>query len=214
MIKDAETARNLARFLLQIKAIQIQSTNPFIWASGWKSPIYCDNRKTLSHPNIRNFIKNELANAVQKEFPEVEIIAGVATGAIAIGALVAEEMKLPFIYVRSSSKGHGLGNQIEGDLSVGKKVVVIEDLVSTGMSSLKAVNCLKEGGMQVLGMASIFTYGFPVAEENFRKEGCKLISLGNYSSMLETAHRENYVQSSELSMLENWREDPENWKPI
>ena len=212
MIINAETASKLSRYLLQIKAIQIQTANPFHWASGWLSPIYCDNRKTLSHPDIRNFVKNELKAVLQNEFSDVEIIAGVATGAIAVGALVADIMDLPFIYVRSSSKGHGLGNQIEGDLSTGNKVVVIEDLISTGMSSLNAVKCLREADMEVLGMASIFTYGFDQAAANFDQESCKLICLGDYSALLEVALKEQYIQQDEMEVLQNWREDPSNWK--
>ena len=211
MVIDAETARKLSRYLLQIKAIQIQSANPFQWASGWKSPIYCDNRKTLSHPKIRNFVKNELAQVVVDQFKSTEVIAGVATGAIAVGALVADLLDKPFIYVRSSSKGHGLGNQIEGDIQTGDKVLVIEDLVSTGMSSLNAVHALKEAGMEVLGMASIFTYGFNLAQKNFSEAGCRLVSLADYESMLQTALEENYIQEGELAILQNWREDPENW---
>ncbi|HAW52104.1 MAG TPA: orotate phosphoribosyltransferase [Flavobacteriales bacterium] len=212
MVINAETASELSRFLLQIKAIQIQTANPFHWASGWLSPIYCDNRKTLSHPNIRNFVKNELKQVLLNEHSNVEVIAGVATGAIAIGALVADIMDLPFIYVRSSSKGHGLGNQIEGDLSVGKKVVVIEDLISTGMSSLNAVKCLRDAGMEVLGMASIFTYGFDQATDNFKDEACSLISLADYSTLLEVALQEKYIHQDEMEVLKNWRKDPSNWK--
>jgi len=211
MVINAETASELSRFLLQIKAIQIQTANPFHWASGWFSPIYCDNRKTLSHPNIRNFVKNKLKQVLLDEFKDVEVIAGVATGAIAIGALVADVMDLPFIYVRASSKGHGLGNQIEGDLSTGKKVVVIEDLISTGMSSLNAVKCLREADMEVLGMASIFTYGFDQATSNFKQESCKLICLADYSALLEVALKEQYIQQDEMQVLQNWRKDPSNW---
>jgi len=211
MVINAETASRLSRYLLQIKAIQIQTANPFHWASGWLSPIYCDNRKILSHPNIRNFVKNELKQILQDNFKDVEVIAGVATGAIAIGALVADIMDLPFIYVRASSKGHGLGNQIEGDLSTGNKVVVIEDLISTGMSSLNAVKCLREAGKEVLGMASIFTYGFDQATTNFKNESCKLICLADYTALLEVALQEKYVREDEMQVLKNWRLDPSNW---
>ena len=214
MINDGKIALELAHYLLQIKAIRIETANPFRWASGWLSPIYCDNRKTLSHPKIRNFIKKEIKNLILNKFPDVEIIAGVATGAIAIGALVADEMGLPFIYIRSASKGHGLGNQIEGDLSVGKKVVVVEDLVSTGMSSLTAVEALRTSEMEVLGMVSIFNYGFDVAELSFKQHDCKLASLSDYEHLLKSALEENYVSLEQMAALQNWRKDPQNWKGI
>jgi len=211
MIINTEIAHKLSSYLLQIKAIQIQTANPFQWASGWYSPIYCDNRKTLSHPNIRKYIKKELSNLIKHEHKDVEIIAGVATGAIAVAALVADELNLPLIYVRASSKGHGLGNQIEGDLSVGNKVVVIEDLVSTGMSSLNAVKCLRDANLNVLGMTSIFTYGFDVANENFNHENCSLHCLADYNTMLEAALEEHYVTEGEMEVLRSWRQNPSNW---
>ena len=214
MIHDGAIAIKLAQHLLQIKAIQIQTPNPFHWASGWLSPIYCDNRKTLSHPNIRNFIKRELSEIIRVKYSDVEIIAGVATGAIAAGALIADHLDLPFIYVRSASKGHGLGNQVEGDLSVGKKVVVVEDLVSTGMSSLNAVDALRNAGMDVLGMVSIFNYGFDVARESFEAKKCPLFSLGDYDHLLKLALEENYVKEVEMEALRQWRRDPANWKGI
>lgn len=212
MISNDETALQLARYLLQIKAIKIQINNPFQWASGWLSPIYCDNRKILSHPNIRFFVKSKLTQLIQNQYPNVDNIAGVATGAIAIAALVAEEMKLPMVYVRSSSKGHGLGNQVEGDLSQGQKVVVIEDLISTGMSSLNAVKCLKSCDKEVLGMTSIFNYGFDVATKNFEQEQCKLYSLSNYQTLIKAAVEDGYIKKDEIASLENWRINPEKWR--
>lgn len=211
MIINQEIAHKLSSYLLQIKAIQIQTANPFQWASGWFSPIYCDNRKTLSHPNIRKYIKKELSELIKSQHANVEIIAGVATGAIAVGALVADELNLPMIYVRSASKGHGLGNQIEGDLGVGKNVVVIEDLISTGMSSLNAVKCLREADFNVLGMASIFTYGFDLAKENFKQEQCTVHSLADYNIMLDAALADKYINESEVEVLKSWRKDPSNW---
>ena len=179
--------KKIASQLLQIKAIKLEPTNPFTWASGWKSPIYCDNRKSLSYPETRNIIKNEITRIIMSEYTGTEVIAGVATGAIAQAALVADKLKLPFIYIRSGSKKHGLNNLIEGFYEKGQKVVVIEDLVSTGGSSLRAVEALREVGCIVLGMVSIFTYGFPVAEHNFKNANCKLISLTNYESLIELA---------------------------
>jgi len=214
MIKDGQIAQELALYLLQIKAIKIQTVNPFQWASGWLSPIYCDNRKTLSHPNIRNFIKKELTDLINFQFPNVEVIAGVATGAIAIGALIADEMNLPFIYVRSSSKAHGLGNRIEGDLNTGKKVVVIEDLISTGMSSLGAVDALKDADFEILGMTSIFNYGFDISKKSFEEKQCSLYSLSDYNYMLKAALNENYIEQDEMNALEDWRKDPQNWKGL
>lgn len=214
MVNDKATAERLARYLLQIKAIQIQTANPFQWASGWLSPIYCDNRKSLSHPNIRNFVKEQLSQLVSNQYPNVDSIAGVATGAIAIGALIADVMDLPFIYVRSSSKGHGLGNRIEGDLSGLKNVVVVEDLISTGMSSLSAVDALREANLNVEGMVSIFDYGFDLSSQRFEESNCKLFSLSDYNHLLEAALTENYIQESELETLRQWRSDPANWKGL
>ena len=183
----------LAEKLLRINAIKLQPENPFVWSSGWNSPIYCDNRVTLSYPDVRNFIKIELCRLVAENFPEVEAIAGVATGAIAQGALVADNLGLPYAYVRSSPKDHGLENLIEGNLKPGQKVVVIEDLVSTGGSSLKAVQAIRNAGCEVLGMAAIFTYQFPVATENFKKNDVNLVTIGNYTTMLEAALNTNYI---------------------
>lgn len=205
--------RLLAEKLLKISAIKLQPENPFIWASGWNSPIYTDNRKTLSYPDIRSFIKIELVRLIMENFPEAEAIAGVATGAIAQGALVADQLMLPYVYVRSTPKDHGLENLIEGSLRPGQKVVVIEDLVSTGKSSLKAVEAIRAAGSEVIGMAAIFSYEFPVAVEQFNKANVKLLTLSNYSSMLEAAVKTNYIRESDVRTLELWREDPANWVP-
>ena len=205
--------RIIASKLLKIKAVKLQPSNPFTWASGWKSPIYCDNRKTLSYPPLRNFIKLELARIIREKYDQVDAIAGVATGAIAQGAMVAEELGLPFVYVRSSPKDHGLENLIEGDLKPGMKVVVIEDLISTGGSSLKAVDAIRADGSEVIGMLAIFTYDFPVANEAFRKAKVELTSLSNYEAVLEMALSTNYIQESELKELQEWRKSPQTWSP-
>lgn len=202
----------IARQLLQIKAIKLQPANPFTWASGWISPIYCDNRKTLSYTSVRDFIKIQFARRVMEQWSEADVIAGVATGAIAQGALVADLLGKPFVYVRSSPKGHGLENLIEGDLKPGQKVVVIEDLISTGGSSLKAVEALRNNGAEVLGMLAIFTYGFKVAEANFSEADVKYETLSNYQALIEVAAEAGYVSSDDLSTLSQWREDPANWK--
>ncbi|MFM8432014.1 MAG: orotate phosphoribosyltransferase, partial [Bacteroidota bacterium] len=200
-------------YLLQVKAVRLQPEKPFTWASGWKSPIYCDNRITLSHPKIRTFIRQALAKSIEKTFGRPDVIAGVATAAIAQGALVAEAMGLPFVYVRSSPKDHGRQNLIEGEILPGQSVVVIEDLISTGQSSLKAVNALREAGCNVKGMAAVFTYGFPIAGENFKKENCPLLTLCDYNILLETAIETKSIESRHLDALQLWRENPENWKP-
>lgn len=205
--------RLLAEKLLKISAIILQVDNPFTWASGWNSPIYTDNRKTLSYPEIRSFIKVELARVIMEQFKNVDVIAGVATGAIAQGALVADILGLPYIYVRSTPKDHGLENLIEGSLKTGQRVVVIEDLISTGKSSLKAVEAIRMAGAEVIGMVSLFNYGFPVAEENFRKAGVKLYSLSNYNAMIEAALATDYIQESDVDTLKEWRDDPANWLP-
>jgi orotate phosphoribosyltransferase len=206
-----KTEKRIASYLLQSKAIKLEPTNPFTWASGWKSPIYCDNRKTLSFPEIRSFIRDSFAILITETFGLPDLIAGVATGAIAQGALVADKLGLPFAYVRSSPKSHGLENLIEGVVKPGQKVVVIEDLISTGGSSLKAVNALREAGATVSGMAAIFTYGFPAAEQNFTVNSCKLVTLSNYNSLLELAVEEGYINNDQLHILKAWRNDPENW---
>lgn len=205
--------RIVASKLLKIKAVKLQPSNPFTWASGWKSPIYCDNRKTLSYPPLRNFIKLELARLIREKYDQVDAIAGVATGAIAQGAMVAEELGLPFVYVRSTPKDHGLENLIEGDLKPGMKVVVIEDLISTGSSSLKAVEAIRADGSEVIGMMAIFTYGFPQADEAFKKAKVELTTLSNYDAVLETALSTNYIHESELKALQEWRISPSTWQP-
>lgn len=206
-----DTAKQVAEYLLQIKAIKLEPTNPFTWASGWKSPIYCDNRKTLSFPEVRTYIKKAFAEVVKEKYPEVEVIAGVATGAIAQGALVAEEMNKPMVYIRSSAKAHGMTNMIEGDIKPGQKVVVIEDLISTGGSSLKAVNALREAGCEVLGMVAIFTYGFQTAADNFTNAECKLDTLSDYNIMIDRAQEIGYVKAEDVDQLKEWRKDPASW---
>jgi orotate phosphoribosyltransferase len=208
---NKETANNVAECLLQIKAIELNNFQPFTWASGWKSPIYCDNRKTLSFPKVRTFIRQKFVETIQEEFGQVDVIAGVATGGIAQAALIAQEMELPLIYVRSSSKGHGLQNMIEGTVESGQRVVVIEDLISTGMSSLKAVAALREKGCQVVGMGAIFTYGFETAKENFKQYNCPLLTLSDYDSMIEVAVEKGYINPEDINSLKSWRADPANW---
>lgn len=212
MILNKDKALKIADFLLKIKAVKLSPSEPFIWSSGWHSPIYCDNRKTLSFPTIRTAIRQTFSEQIKQEFGSVDVIAGVATGGIAIGALVAEEMGLPFIYVRSSAKGHGLGNQIEGEYHSGQRVVVIEDLISTGGSSLKAVEALRDAKCNVLGLAAIFSYGFRIAEENFEAAKCPYFTLSNYELLIEQAVRENYISENELESLNRWKINPENWK--
>jgi orotate phosphoribosyltransferase len=203
--------KKTAEYLLQIKAIKLQPSNPFTWASGWKSPIYCDNRKTLSFPEVRSYICDSFAAMINDLYPQTETIAGVATGAIAHGALVADRLGLPFIYVRSGAKEHGLGNQIEGYFEKGQKVVVIEDLISTGGSSLNAVNAIRESGCNVLGMVAIFTYEFKKATDAFATQNCRLNTLCNYSILVETALKTGYIGQTEVETLKNWRLDPANW---
>ena len=198
--------------LLKIKAIKLQPNNPFTWASGWKSPFYCDNRKTLSYPELRNYVKLELVHAILDRFPEVEAIAGVATGAIPQGALVADALNLPFVYVRSKPKDHGLENLIEGELEPGAKVVVVEDLISTGGSSLKAVEALRKGGSEVIGMVASYTYGFPVAREAFEAAGVELVTLTDYEHVVAEALETGYIAESDVQLLNDWRRDPANWK--
>ncbi|HCC51680.1 MAG TPA: orotate phosphoribosyltransferase [Porphyromonadaceae bacterium] len=203
----------IAEKLLQIKAIKLQPANPFIWASGWKSPIYCDNRKTLSYPSIRSTIKIELARVICENYPDATAIAGVATGAIAQGALVADLLGLPFVYIRSAPKDHGLENLIEGELKPDSKVVIIEDLVSTGGSSLKAVNAVRNFGCDVVGMVAIFTHGFSVSEKRFKDAKVPLITLSNYNAVIEEAVRTDYITEEDVAILQEWRKDPENWDP-
>jgi len=209
-LKD-DTALKTAEFLLQIKAIKLEPNKPFTWASGWKSPIYCDNRITLSYPKVRTFIRQSLVKAIEDKYGKPDVIAGVATAAIAQGALVAEAMGLPFVYVRSAPKDHGMENLIEGELKPGQTVVVIEDLISTGGSSLKAVNALNEAGAKVKGMISVFSYGFKVAEENFKKAKCAVHSLCTYDTLVDKALETNYITRNEIKTLKAWRDAPDVW---
>ena len=204
----------IAGKLLQAEAVQLSPSKPFTWASGWKSPIYCDNRRVLSYPYIRDFIKSEMCNIVFEKFPDVDLVAGVATAGIAWGAMVADQLKLPFIYVRPKPKEHGLGNQIEGYFRRDQKVIVIEDLVSTGKSSLQVVDVLKKEGIEVAGMVSIFTYGFPVATEAFKTAGIEYYSLTDYPSLVALALERQTIQSSEEGVLLKWRDDPANWTGV
>ncbi len=205
------TAKEFAGKLLQIKALQISPEKPYTWASGWFSPVYCDNRKVLSFPYVRDFVKSELANLILEKFPDAEVIAGVATAGIAHGVMAADLLKLPFIYVRSKPKEHGMGNQIEGVLEKGQKVVVVEDLVSTGKSSLQVVDVLREQGAEVLGMCALFTYGFPVADEAFQKYGLPLHTISNYSALMEVCEDQKLISADQKDTLAQWRIDPGNW---
>ena len=211
MIFNKETAKKTAEVLLQVNAIKLSPKEPFTWASGWKSPIYCDNRIVLSFPPIRNYIRETMAKYIENEYGKPDAIAGVATGAIGIGMLVAEYLGLPFIYVRPDAKGHGRKNQIEGYIESGQNVVVIEDLISTGKSSLNAVKALKNADINVKGMIAIFTYGFDVATENFNKEDIILHTLSNYENLLEQALDTNYISESELKTLSEWNSNPSEW---
>lgn len=204
--------RDFASRLLQVKAIKLQPNNPFTWASGWLSPFYCDNRKTLSYPELRNYVKLELVHKVLECFPEAEVVAGVATGAIAQGALVADELNLPFVYVRSKPKDHGLENLIEGDLKPGMKVVVIEDLISTGGSSLKAVEAIRSNACEVIGMVASYTYGFPVAENAFREANVRLETLTDYEHVVAEALATGYIREHDVEVLYDWRQAPDKWK--
>ena len=211
MIYDIDIAKQVAKSLLQINAIILQPNQPFKWAAGWNSPIYCDNRKTLCYPEIRNHIRQGLAAIVKNHYKGANVIAGVATAGIPHGALVAEELGLPFIYVRSKAKKHGKQNQIEGYFEKGQSVVLVEDLISSGKSSLEAAATLKEAGMKVKGIVSIFTYGFDAATQNFKKADCEFISLCNYSTLLREAVKQEYINESDLETLEKWRENPSKW---
>lgn len=202
-----------AEKLLKVSAIKLQPNIPFVWASGWNSPIYTDNRITLSYPDVRNFIKVELSRLIIEHFGEVEVVAGVATGAIAQGALVADTLGLPFVYIRSTPKDHGLENLIEGNIKPGQKVVIVEDLVSTGKSSLKAAQAVHDAGAEVIGMVAIFSYEFPQAAEAFKKAGIKLCTISNYSAMVNAAVASEYIKPSDVETLQQWREDPANWTP-
>ena len=211
MFNKSEIEQQVAEFLLQIKAIKLQPDNPFTWASGWKSPIYCDNRVTLSHPTIRTYIRQKLVQVIQEEFGSAGCIAGVATAGIPQGVLVAQELGLPFIYVRSKPKDHGTGSMIEGEVIPGQRVVVIEDLISTGKSSLQAVQALKDAGCAVAGLAAIFSYGFDQATENFKEAKCKFITLSNYNALLDYAQENNYISRAESEILSKWRVSPSTW---
>ena len=211
--KDMNSIKKIfAQKLMDIKAIKLQPNDPFTWASGWKSPIYTDNRKTLGYADVRSFVKLELCHTIQAEFPEAEAVAGVATGAIAQGALVADQLGLPYAYVRPKPKDHGMGNQVEGELKKGAKVIVVEDLISTGGSSLKAVQALREYGVEVIGMVASFTYGFPVAEEAFREAGVRLVTLSDYNAVLEQAAETGYIKEEDKLVLAEWRKNPAEWR--
>lgn len=205
--------RLLAEKLLNISAIQLQPDMPFTWASGWNSPIYTDNRRTLSYPDVRTFIKLELCRLIMENFPRPDAIAGVATGAIAQGALVADELAIPYVYVRSTPKDHGLENLIEGNLGLGQKVIVVEDLISTGSSSLKVVEAIRNAGCEVVGMVAIFTYDFPEAAKAFKEAGVKLYTISNYNALLEVAVETNYIRQADLETLKQWRQNPAEWVP-
>lgn len=211
MATKDDTAHSIADYLLQVKAVRLQPETPFTWASGWKSPIYCDNRITLSYPKIRTFIRQALVKAIEDKYGKPDVIAGVATAAIAQGALVAEAMGVPFVYVRAAAKDHGRQNLIEGEIKSGQSVVVIEDLVSTGQSSLKAVHALREAGCDVKGMIAVFTYGFPIAEENFKQENCPLLTLCDYTVLLEKAVETKSIDEKHLETLRQWRQTPDSW---
>lgn len=211
MFNSPEIEQQVAEFLLQIKAIKLQPNNPFTWASGWKSPIYCDNRITLSHPTIRTYIRQQLTQLIQETFGSVGCIAGVATAGIPQGVLVAQDLGLPFIYVRAKPKEHGTGSLIEGDDLTGKRVVVIEDLISTGKSSLQAVDALRAAGYDVAGLAAIFSYGFKVADENFKKANCPFVTLSNYNALIKYAGANQYIASADVDVLKKWRENPSEW---
>jgi orotate phosphoribosyltransferase len=210
-MENLETARTIAAYLLETGAVKLRPEQPFKWSSGWNSPIYCDNRVTLSHPAIRTFIKKALAEAIKNNFPGVEVIAGVATAGIAQGALVAEELGLPFVYVRPEPKSHGMGNQIEGYLEAGKKVVMLEDLISTGGSSLKSAKAVQAAGAEVIGMAAIFTYGFAKADQNFAEANIPLVTLSNYNELAKVAQEKGIIKAESFESLKSWREAPEVW---
>ena len=212
MTNKSEIEQKVAEFLLQIKAIKLQPNNPFTWASGWKSPIYCDNRITLSHPGIRTYIRQKLSALIQEEFGSASVVAGVATAGIPQGVLVAQELGLPFIYVRAKAKEHGRGNLIEGEFSPGQRVVVVEDLISTGKSSLQAVQALREAGCEIAGLVGIFNYGFDIADEAFKKAGVPFISLTNYASLIDLAVEKGDVDANTQDMLMEWRNSPATWK--
>lgn len=203
--------KHFAEKLLQISALKINPQNPYTWASGWRSPVYCDNRKVLSHPHVRDFVKSELANMILQHHPDADVIAGVATAGIAHGVMAADLLRLPFIYVRSKPKEHGMGNQVEGELKAGQKVVVVEDLISTGKSSLQVVDVLRDAGAEVLGMAGLFTYGFPEADAAFEKAGIPLHTISNYGALMEVAQEQKLIDASQIESLSQWRMAPAAW---
>lgn len=211
-LRHMNTKQQFAEKLLQISALKINLQTPYTWASGWRSPVYCDNRKVLSHPYTRDFVKSELANMMLEHFPEADAIAGVATAGIAHGVLAADLLKVPFAYVRSKPKEHGMGNQIEGELQPGSKVVVVEDLVSTGKSSLQAVTALRAAGMEVIGMCALFTYGFPEAMAAFEEAGVPLFTISDYPALIEVARQKELVAEAELERLADWRSRPAEWQ--
>ena len=211
MYNKSDIELKVAEFLLQIKAIKLQPNNPFTWASGWKSPIYCDNRVTLSHPSVRTYIRQKLTQLIQEEFGSVDVIAGVATAGIPQGALVAQELGLPFIYVRAKAKEHGTGSLIEGEIVEGQRVVVIEDLISTGKSSLQAVDALRNAGLSVAGLVAIFTYGFDQADENFKAAKCRYATLSNYSTLISYAAEHSFIAQNDVDLLAKWRSNPSEW---
>ena len=211
MVYNKDTAAQTARSLLQIKAIKLNNSSPFLWASGLRSPIYCDNRKSLSYPHIRTYIRQELAKAINHQFGDVDVVAGVATAGIPQGALVAQELGLPFVYVRSAKKEHGMSNQIEGVLDANQSVVIIEDLVSTGKSSLNAVRAIKEAGAVVKGMAAIFSYGLKIAEKNFKEENCQLVVLSDFEALIKEAIESDFITEADQKSLLEWRKNPEAW---
>lgn len=211
MLYNHEIAEQTTEYLLQIKAIKLNNTNPFTWTSGWKSPIYCDNRKTLSYPVIRTYLRQQMSKIIQDIYGDVDLIAGVATGGIALGALVAQDLDKPFVYIRSSQKAHGLENKIEGVVESGQSVVIIEDLISTGNSSLKAVHALRDAGCKINGMLAIFSYDFEQASKNFEEAGCQLYTLSDYESLIKKASENGYVKTEELASLAEWRKSPETW---
>ncbi len=211
MIYSKAIAKQTASYLLQIKAVELNNSQPFQWASGWNAPIYCDNRKTLSYPEIRTRIRIHFEEIINQQYPQAEVIAGVATGGIAIGALVAQALNKPFVYVRNAPKGHGLQNRIEGLLEPGQKTVIIEDLVSTGKSSLNAVDALESSNANVVGMVSVFDYGFQMAMDNFAEKNCELLSLSDYEHLLEVALEQGYILKSDIEVLSQWRLAPEKW---
>jgi len=212
MSEKENSAIKVAKYLLEIKAVKLQVKKPFKWASGWNSPIYCDNRKTLSFPQVRDYLRDCFVEIIKEEYPNADMIAGVATGGIALAAIVAQELNLPLCYVRAKAKGHGLTNTIEGEISRGNNVVVLEDLISTGGSSLNAVDSLRESGCNVLGMLAIFSYGFKMAEDNFKNNSCDLHILSDYNTLVEQAEKMNYISYDDVQSLKDWRKSPNTWK--